>query len=210
MLTKTTVRAMAFLVGSIVLAACGSGAPTSSPGVTQATVATSAPATQAPGATGGLPSFVIPSFHGAADLEALLPDSIGGEPLVTLSMSGTQFLASGMATEVQAALTALGKSASDLSVAFGSNSQVVVIAFRVNGAPGSAILEAFRQAYTADTPATVTDVNIGGKSVKKFQPSDTSEAASWIYTKDDVVYTVGGSGTAPSDAVLIEVFSKLP
>jgi hypothetical protein len=210
MLTKTTVRATAFLVGSIVLAACGGGAPTSSPGATQAPVATSAPATQAPGQTGAAPSLNLESFHAAVDLEALLPDSIGGEPIMTLSMSGTQFLANGMATEVQTALTALGKSASDLSVAFGSNSKVVIIAFQVKGVPGAAILEAFRQAYTADTPATVTDVTISGKAVKKFQPTDTSEAASWIYTKDDVVYTVGGPGTAPSDAVLTETFSKLP
>jgi hypothetical protein len=196
-----------FTLASLIVAACGSGAATTAP-VTQAPV-TQAPTDVVPIPTDdAFPSFALPSIHGDADLESLLPSEIGGEPLLKLSMTGESFLASGFANEIAAVLTGLGKQPSDLSVAFGSNSMISIIAIKVAGAPSEAILGSFRTAYQQDTAATESTVSIAGKSVHKFQPDDPTDDPSYIYAKDDVVFSVLATGV--SNAILDEVFTKLP
>lgn len=209
MSTRTTTRALALLAGALVLAACGSGTATNAPATQAATQA--AVATQAPAATdNGVPSFVLPSFHGNVDLEKLIPTQVGGEAITTLSMTGTDFVGSGSDTELVAVLTALNKQPSDLSVAFGGNSLVQIIAFQVSGVPGSQILNAFYAASQQAGGSSITDASYGGKSIKKIVPTDGSDP-SYVYTKNDVVFSVGGSGSDPiTDALLNEAFSKLP
>jgi hypothetical protein len=212
MTARISFRALALLASTLVVAGCsGNGTPTSAP-ATQAAQATVVPATQAPAATGAdEPSFALPSFHGNVDLEKLIPTSIGGEPMTTLSMTGDQFLGSGADTELSAVLDALGKQGSDLSVAFGGNSMVQVTAFQVNGVPGSQILDAFYNASKSSLDATISDVTIAGKAAKKVTPNDTTEAPSYIYVKGDVVFSIAGGGTGPiTEAVLTETFQKLP
>ena len=145
---RITARPLAALATlALAIAACGNGAATTAP-VTQAPV-TQAPATQ-PGATqgavatGGIPSFALPSFHSDQQLEDLFPDQIGGVDVTVLSMTGDQFMVGGASPELDAALGKLGKSASDLSVAFGSAGTVTIIAFKVAGVPGSSIFTAAR------------------------------------------------------------------
>ena len=211
MTARTSVRALALFIGAAFVAACGGGAATSAPGATQGAIATT-PATQGPATTdNSIPSFALPSFHGNVDLEKLIPTSIGGEPITTLSMTGADFVGSGSDTELTAVLTALNKQPSDLSVAFGGNTVIQIIAFQVNGVPASQILDAFYNASKASLDATISDTNIAGKAAKKLTPSDTTQSPSYIYAKDDVVYTVsgGGDGAIP-DAVLTETFQKLP
>jgi hypothetical protein len=203
-LTARPLAALATL--AIVIAACGSGAATTAP-VTQAPI-TQAPATQAAVGSGGIPSFALPSFHSDTQLEDLFPDQIGGEDVTVYSMSGEQFMGSGTSPELDAALQALGKSASDLSVAFGSAGTVTIIAFKVSGIPASSIQTALFQAYQQETESTISDATFSGKSVKKITPTDTTDDVSYIYGVQDVVFAVGG--TDVTDAQLTEVFSKLP
>jgi hypothetical protein len=204
-------RSLALAAGlAIVVAACGGNAATQGPGATggaptQAPV-TIAPATQ-PASTDSTPSFAVPSFHGDADLEKMIPSQIGGEAVSTQSMTGTQFMGTAN-EEFTAVLSTLGKQPSDLSVAFGFNMQVGIVAFQINGVAGSAILDAFKSA-SADI-GTLTDASYGGKSVKKVTPTDTTEDSSYIYTTQDVVFVVTGTTNAPTDALLNEIFSKLP
>jgi hypothetical protein len=212
MTARTSFRALALLASALIAAACsGSGTATNAP-ATQAGQATVPPATQAPAATSAdEPSFALPSFHGNVDLEKLIPTSIGGEPMTTLSMTGDQFLGSGADTELSAVLDALGKQGSDLSVAFGGNSMVQVTAFQVNGVPGSQILDAFYNASKSSLDATISDVTVAGKAAKKVTPNDTTESPSYIYVKGDVVFSIAGGGTGPiTEAVLTETFQKLP
>jgi len=200
---------LALLTGAALLVvACGGSAATTSPTappVTQAPPTQAAPSQAAPSQGPGL-SFAIPSFHANANLEKLIPTQIGGEAMTTQSMSGTQFLATPN-NEVAGVLSGMGKQPSDLSVAFGFNMQLSVIAFQINGVPGNTILEAFKNS-TTDAGA-ITDASFGGKAVKKLTPKDAS-GVSYIYTTQDVVFVVSGTGSAPSDAILNEVFSKLP
>jgi hypothetical protein len=208
MTARTSIRAFALLATAIGFAACSSGgAATNAP----ATQAATAPATQAPAATdAGNPSFALPSFHGNVDLEKLIPTSLAGEPMTTLSMTGDQFVGSGADAQLGAVLTALNKQPSDLSVAFGGNSTVTIIAFQVNGVSGSQILDAFYNATKATLEATITDVTIAGKAAKKETPTDTTEDPSYIYVKGDVVFSIAGAGGPLTDAQLAEVFQKLP
>ena len=192
---------------ALAIAACGGNAATSGTGAATEGPSTEAPATEAPATEAPGVSFALPSFHSNADLEKLIPPQIGGEAVTTQSMSGAQFLGTPN-NEFSKVLSGLGKQPSDLSVAFGFNMQVSVIAFQISGIPGSTILDAFKNSTT--DVGTLTDASYGGKAVKKVTPTDTSQAASYIYTTQDVVFVVAGTESAPSDAILNEVFSKLP
>lgn len=190
---------------SILVAACGAGA---APGASPA-AATQVPVTQGPAGTGGaVPSLDLSSFHADVELEDLFPDEIGGQTLTVLSMSGAEMMVDGSSPELEATLTALGKSPSDLSVAFGGVSGVSIIAFQIEGVPGGSILTEFFKAYQQETASSITDVTFGGKAVKKIVPTDTGEETTYVYSSRDVVFAVGGETI--TDAQLTEVFSKLP
>jgi hypothetical protein len=211
MTARTSFRALALLASALIAAACSGGGTATTAPATQAAQATTGPATVAPAATGaGEPTFALPSFHGNVDLEKLVPTSIGGEPMTTLSMTGDQFVGSGADSQLTAVLTALNKQASDLSVAFGGNSMVTIIAFQVKGVSGSQILDAFYNASKATLNATISDVTIAGKAAKKETPTDTTEDPSYIYVKNDVVFSIAGASGPLTDAQLTEIFQKLP
>ena len=208
MTTRMTTRALpALAVLAIVIAACNNGAATAAPATQAPTTApataapTTAPASQGAAATGD----PLASFHGAQDLEGLLPDSIAGVPVVKASISGTDFMGMGGSDELSKALSDLGKTPADMSVAFGNAGTSTIFAFKVNGVPASQILNAM---FAAETdPATVTDVSFGGKAVKKIIASGET-LASYVYTTQDVVFVVTGTGI--TDAQLGEVFAALP
>jgi hypothetical protein len=207
MTARITARSLAAIAGlAILLAACGNGAATTAP-VTQAP-ATQAPATTAPASQGASGPSIDPlaSFHGAQNLEALLPSEVGGVTVVKASIGGTDFMANlGGSDELRNALTALGKSPADLNVAFASAGTTTLFAFQVNGVPGTQILNAM---IAQQAPgSTSTDASFGGKSVKKVATTDDS-TVSYVYTSEDVVFVVAGEDV--TDAILNEVFSKLP
>lgn len=141
-------------------------------------------------------------------LEDLFPDQIGGEDLTVLSMSGSDFMGEGASPEFEAMLAALNKQPADLSVAFGGVGMITIIAFQIDGVPASAIRDALFQAVQAENEATSSNVTIGGKSVTKFTPADSSEDPTYIYVARDVIFAVAGSDI--TNAQLNEVFSKLP
>jgi hypothetical protein len=210
MTARSTARPLAALAAlAIVLAACGPAATaTQGPGATQGP-ATQAPATQGPAETDGAEfSFDTSSFHADTQLEDLFPDQIGGEDLTVLSMSGGDFMGEGASPELEAALATLNKQPADLSVAFGGVGMITIIAFRIEGVPANAIRDALFQAFEAENEATSSNMTIGGKSVTKFTPADTSEDPSYIYAARDAIFAVAGSEI--TDAQLNEVFSKLP
>ena len=213
---RTTSAIGLFAAGAMLVAACGGNsattAPTSAPATTAPITAapTTAPATDAPAATTNPGATLdLSSFHGDANLESLLPKSVGGENLTVLSMTGDQFLTGPAASpELQKAITALGKTPADLSVAFGGNTSVSIVAFRLKGVGADVLFNAFKQSQTG--AFTADSVSYGGKSVTKITPSDGSGIA-FIYVKDDAMFVVGGTGdTPPSDALLNEAFQKLP
>ena len=212
----STLRALGlFAAGAMLIAACGGNASATPTGAaatvapTTAPVQTEAPApTDVAGSSDALPSFDLSSFHGDQNLESLLPKTLAGQPLTILSMTGDQFLGqSSGSDQLGGAITALGKTPADLSVAFGGNAAVTVIAFRVKGVPADTLFTAFKNSQTDQF--TTDSVSYGGKSVTKITPTDGQIA--YIYTKDDTMFVVGAPGDTPlTDAVLNEAFQHLP
>lgn len=206
-------RGAALLVVALVVAACGGATASSAPTATQAAslaspAVTAAPPTATPAPTDlTIPSFALPSLHGNVSLEQLIPTEIGGEAVDTQSMTGQDYVGLSSGKELIAVLTGLHKQPSDLSVALGTNTQVVIIAVQVNGVPGSQLATALIHGTAQYADATITQATVGGKQVQKIEPSDGSDTQ-YLYAKDDVVFGVGGSGV--TDAVLNEAFSKLP
>jgi hypothetical protein len=199
---------LALLAASTLLvAACSGGASTSaptttptSPPVTQAPPTNAAPSQEVPGF-----SFTLPSFTSDEELKAMFPTEVGGQPIVVITMTGTDFMNLPTASkDIETALRELGKGPSDLSVGSGGNALVTIIAFRVKGVPADQFLGKYISSAAAGS--TVTDASFGGKSVKKVMTG--GQVAAYLYLKGDVLWTVGGNNL--SDALLTEAFSKLP
>jgi hypothetical protein len=198
------VAAAAFAVtacgGTTATTAPTGGAPASLPAATDGAIATTPPASVGPGFSVDLPNQ-------DKDLEAVLPSEIGGVALTKLSMTGDSFLGSPGSEDMQATLTALGKTPADLSVGFASNQTVVILAFRVKGVAANQIFDAVIAAQEAQDVANITDVTVGGKAAKKLV--DSTATTSYLYLTGDTVFTVAGIGPL-ADATLNEIFSKLP
>src|SRR5512135_1301277 len=94
---RTATRALAVLPLVLVLAACGAnGAAPSSAASPSASTGALAPVGSAGASDSPAPSVDI---HGAADLEARLPDQIGGTTLTKVSLTGADFLSTGTSAE---------------------------------------------------------------------------------------------------------------
>jgi len=153
-----------------------------------------------PGGSFAIPSFTIPSFalpSGDKALEARLPNSINGVTLQKYSIAGPDFLtdpSSAGASDLNAALTALGKSPSDVGVAVASDPSgqldLTLGAFQIVGTDSGALLNAFVNATKNETPgAVVTTTSVGGKNVTEItnpEQSDTGSIA--IYVNGDTLF----------------------
>src|SRR5918992_1058634 len=105
---------------------------------------------------GAIPSFELPSSD--AELEALLPDTIGNIEMQTFSMRGNEFMASGEDNqEFIDFLERVGAEADDVSVAFGfgfnaedpTGAGAAIFAFRVVGADTDQLLAEMSGAFEA-------------------------------------------------------------
>jgi len=200
-------RASAFAgLLTVVLVACssGSGASTPTPSPTPTPVPTPSAA-----ASGALPSFNLPS--NAKELEALLPDTLGGAKLTKASMKGSDFVNSSSSNpELKAWLDSLGKSLDDVSAAFGfvasGTSGSFIFAFRVQGVDHSKLMDEFiKTSNTSGTAMTFTSANVGGKNVQKA--TDTSQNATiYLYGTADLLFLVETN----DPAIAQEAISHLP
>jgi hypothetical protein len=212
-------RVLAGALGlALIVAACGSSsasvAPTSAATEPAASVAVSeAPAesteAQASDDTGGPEASF--TAGGAAALEAMLPDSAGGQTFTKTSFDGASIAgAAGLgfdAGELDPILKANGKSIQDVKMAIAApanagstTTPTVIIALQVNGLDASKLAEL---AGVQAGAGQMTDATISGKPVKKFGAGAFSGAA---YVKDDVLFEI----LFADDAALADILSKLP
>jgi hypothetical protein len=200
---------LALLTGAALLvAACAGAAATNAP--TNA-AGTQAPPSQ-PSASGAAPSeglpgfsFVLPSFTSDAELAALFPTELGGEPMTAFTMTGADFMSMGAGSkDIETALQQLGKTPADLSVGSGGTSKITIFAFQIKGVPADQFLGKYLSSTAVGS--TVTDAAFGGKSVKKVVTG--GQVSAYLYLSGDILWTVDGN--APTDALLTEAFSKLP
>ena len=204
---------------AILVAACGGSAtpaPTATP--TPAAPASVAPsvspsaepsaapsASAVAAASGALPSFALPNQD--TNLEALLPSTFEGTTLQKFSMKGTQFLGQSASPEFNSAMSALGLTAADLSVAVAmdpATSGIQFVAIRFAGADSGKLSQVFQAASQASGD-TVSSVNLGGKDVLKSKSSNGD--VTYFYIKNDTVFGVTG---AKDDATAATALALLP
>lgn len=197
----------------VVIVSCGSTAtpaPVTVPGA--ATPVGGGPATSDPlGGLGGLfGSLGLGSlglgnlFHGAPDLEAVLPATMCGAPSLKLSFGGASFGAAAGAIPAfgDDFIAATGKSMADVSFASasstGSGSCPDITAFKINGLDANALQGFYTQLQTSDGTAP-TPASVGGKSVIKTTDGN------YAYFKGDTVFVVDASGDDAAAATSLQL-----
>ena len=191
---------------AILVVACGGSAtpaPTATPAPASVapSVAPSASASPEPSAapsesaaaaaSGALPSISLPNQD--TNLEAVLPSTFGGVTFQKISMKGEQFLGQSSNADFNKAMSALGLTAADVSVAVAGDmtgkSGVTFIAIRFAGADSGKLSQVFQAASQASGDV-VSSVNLGGKDVIKTK--STNGDLSYFYIKNDTVLGVSG------------------
>jgi len=189
------------LLLAAVLAACSTSA---SPSADEA----SAEASATPEETAGA-AATSDTQAGAGDLDAILPDEVGGIPLTYESASGDAVFGSeGITPEAQAFFDRTGADASDIAFAFGfgvddAGGYVTIFAFQVSGVPEDQLLAEFRTSFEEEGAMTFTEGTAAGKDVLI---SDVEGQTSYIYARGDVVFMVSASTPELTD----EALSALP
>ena len=186
---------------ALLLAACGGSAATASPSAGANATATpngqpTAAPTAAPTATGAGPDISL-APGAAADLERMLPDTIGTLTLKKQSFDGAAIAGAGSlfdSTKVDPVLSKYGKSVADVRLAIAQAIPTaanpmdfaVIVAIQLRGVPSAQFA-----ADLYDTEiAAATKQSIGGKDVYVTTDSGIS---SMYYFKDDIAFFITGS-----------------
>jgi hypothetical protein len=190
-------------ITGIALVACGPAA--SSGGSSNAASQAAASQPQSSG-DGAIPSLT----EGAvADLEALIPNTVGDMTISKQSVQAGDFLtAPGSDPAAVKFVEDLGVSPSDISIATGSGNNadftkfVFAFVIRARGADSNRLISAFQSAGSADaSPLEWSGTTVAGKSV---QTADAAGGTNYIYAKNDVMFWV-----IASDAAVAEQFIAL-
>jgi hypothetical protein len=193
-------------VAGIALVACGPAASSDSgaPGGASQAAASHAEASE---------DAFQPSFSEGlvADLEALIPDTVGDLDMTKSSMRGNEFLISDTSDPATVQfLEDIGVAPNDVSMAVGfgfsadAATSLIMFVFRAEGAETNQLISAFKASLDSqrDTPLTWTSGEIGGTSVEKALDGET---AIYLYAKDDILIFVSGDADSAAEAI-----SELP
>ena len=199
----------AALLMTLIATACGSASSPSSEASSAGSVAGTEPsADQTAQRSAG-----EPTSGPVADLEALIPDQIGGIPLTKSSMNGEQFVNSGSSSqELQAFLRGLGVSIGDVSIAvgvgFSQEAAVAMFVFQAQGADTDRLVSGFKEAYNADSAQGLVwqPASIAGKQVERTTNPQQPNQVIYLYAKDDVLYFL----TTATEEQAAEALAGLP
>lgn len=215
----TLVGALASGVLVVALSGCG-GAATPTPAGSAVAVVPSQAASFATGPSAAEPSapessaaepsaaassgaeatFTLPSE--AKDLEALLPDNLCGAKTTKASMNGASFAASADES-FKATLAALGKSPSDVALAFAfTQSDCGAGIFRINGVDQGALKQGLLAAEQK-SGKTYTQSSVGGKDV---YVTDSGAGKQYVYFAGDAVIFA----QAKDEATAATILQQLP
>lgn len=193
---------------TIVLVACSNSGAASTP--TPSPTPSPTPTPEA-SPSNALPSFNLPS--NAKELEALLPNTLGGAKLTKASMKGSDFVTSaGSSPELKAWLDTVGKSLNDVSAAYAfdltGTVPSAVFAFRVNGVDNAKLIDALKKSMDTSAKTTLnwTSGNVGGKNVQQVSDPNTTGSTLYVYGTADIVFFV----TTKSATIAAEALSHLP
>lgn len=191
-------------VAGFTLVACGSASSSAEPSIEASVAASEAPASGG----GALPSFTAGAV---ADLEALIPDTVGDITMQKQSMAAGEFLVSPDSNPATIQFVEnLGVSASDISIAIGfgfstdASSSLFMFVFRAAGADGSRLVSGMKEAMDAEreTPLTWSSTQVGGKQVEVAVDGETTI---YLYATGDVLFFIFGDAASTEEAI-----SELP
>ena len=223
--TSAASLAGALIVVATLLAACGgagASAGTASPTASSTPAAASpSPVASTPPAGSSSPAAASESpepsvdSHAVPELEALLPAKVGDVELERLSLSGADFYALGTADtqgQLDAMLTALGKTVADLAVAdAGDPSGRTVLeigAFRVAGAKPAQLLSEWVASNQASSPGdiTVSNETVDGRRLTKLvDRSRDVGGTTRAFVKGDTIFLIGADDPALVSAALAQL-----
>lgn len=194
---------VATAVVGLALVACGPAA--SSDSGEPSSDASQAAASQAQASGDG----VQPSFtEGAvADLEALIPNTVGDMAMQKTSTKGDEFIASSDSDPAVAKfIEDLGVSPGDISLAIGfgfsadGSSSLGMFVFRAAGADTNRLIAAFKEANDSDrdAPLTWSNTTIGGKQVEQATDGETTF---YLYAKGDILFYISGDPDSTAEAI---------
>jgi len=148
--------------------------------------------------------------HADPDLEALLPETLGGVALTIESQAGTEL--STTSGPFDTFLTSLGKTRADFSVASAyaqGSLKAEVGAWRVRGADPALLLPGFKAAVqgSSTTPLTQAEEAMGGHEITRIgDPGQLTRGPLYVFVRDDALLFV----QTPDRALAEEAMSKLP
>jgi hypothetical protein len=185
----------------IVLVACGPAASSDSgePSADESTPASVA-ASEPQASEGG----TLPSAGVVADLEALIPNTVGDLTLQKLSMRGSEFLLGDDPDPATVTfLQELGVSPSDVSVAFGfsQDGSLWMVLFRAAGADSGQLVAGFMEASgaSAESPLEWSSATVGGKQV---EVASAGASTTYLYANDDILVFLAVADPAAAEEVL--------
>jgi len=190
----------------VLLVACSSGG-----GASAASPTPTPTPTVAASASSALPSFTLPS--NAKELEALLPDTLGGVTLTKASMKGSDFVNSATSNEeLTSWLKGVGKSLNDVSAAYAfdltGTTPAAIFAFRVQGVDSAQLIDGLKKSVDTSNSTTLTwsTANVGGKNVQQVADPNTAGSTLYLYGTADIVFFVSTKDAATA----AEALSALP
>lgn len=154
---------------------------------------------------------IVAGRHADPDLEALLPETLGGVALTRESQRGTEL--STRSTALESFLSDLGRTLDDFSLASaydgGGGLKAEVGAWRVRGADPTRLLDGFSGAIQASstTPLSVTSLELAGRVVTRIgAEGELTRGPLYAYVLGDVILFV----QTPDLGLAEEAIGKLP
>jgi len=148
------------------------------------------------------PSVPAVSHSPVPGVGAVIPTDDGSEKFDVFGEEGSTALATATSiapADLQAVLSANGKTTDDFSYAIATGSAgTTVAAFQIQGLTASHFSSLIPEANTA----TVKHVTLGGKDVLA---SEAANIGAWVYMKDDMIFVI--TGTKDAAAAMLK---KLP
>jgi len=198
-----------------VLAACGataSPAPSSSADPSSGAAASASPSNGPVASPTPVPSV---DSHGASDLEARLPDEIGGVALSKVSLTGADFMKLGDEAgqaQMTAFLAELGRTAGNLTVAEAYDPAGVLVfkegLFRVAEADPVQLLDlwvASQQAATSNR-LQVSNSTVAGRSVTRLtDPTREVGGTTYAFADGDTLWLIAADDTTLLEEALGKV-----
>jgi hypothetical protein len=202
-----SILALAALLATAALVGCGGPSPSPSPSISVAPQASAAPSADATDA----------SRHADPELEALLPETLGGVALTRESQRGSEL--SQQSDALGEFLAGLGGTLDGFTLASAysrsGDLEAQVGAWRIPGADSAQLMPGFIEAIQASstTKLTITDISLGGHDVTQIGVSgQLTQGPLYAYVKGDPILKTDTIlfVQTPDPALALEALSAMP